>query len=58
VVAGDPRTLVRIAKTNTGGFPFGVDVSTSGNFAFAAYLLTGPVARKSQRKEGRNISGG
>ncbi len=46
VVAGDPRTMVSIAKTNTGGFPFGGDVSTSGNFAFPAHLITGPVARK------------
>ena len=42
VVAGDTRTLVAIAKTNTGGFPFGVDVGTSGNFAFPANLITGP----------------
>ena len=46
VVAGDPRTMVSIAKTNTGGFPFGGDVSTSGNFAFPAHLITGPVERK------------
>lgn len=46
MVAGDPRTLVSIAKTNTGGFPFGVDVSTTGNFAFPAHLIAGPVARQ------------
>ena len=46
VVAGDPRTMVSIAKTNTSGFPFGGDVSTSGNFAFPAHLITGPVARR------------
>ncbi|MHB0958704.1 MAG: serine hydrolase domain-containing protein [Pirellulaceae bacterium] len=46
VVAADPQTMVSIAKTNTGGFPFGVDVGTSGDFAFPAHLITGPVTRR------------
>lgn len=51
VVAGDPRTLVSIAKINTGGFRFGGEVGTSGKFAFPPHLVAGPVARE-QRPEG------
>ena len=50
-MAGDPRTLVSIAKINTGGFRFGGEVGTSGKFAFPPHLVAGPVARE-QRPEG------
>ncbi len=43
VVAGDPKTLVAIAKINTRGFPFGQKVGTRGHFSFPKELITGPV---------------
>ena len=42
VVAGDPQTLVSIAKVNTGGFPFGGEVGTQGAFAFPKELIARP----------------
>jgi len=44
VVAGDPKTMVSIAKINTGGFPFGKDVGTKGRFSFPQDLVVGPVS--------------
>jgi CubicO group peptidase (beta-lactamase class C family) len=43
VVAGDPATLVAIAKINTKGFPFGLEVGTQGRFSFPRDLVVGPV---------------
>jgi CubicO group peptidase (beta-lactamase class C family) len=43
VVAGDPDTMVSIAKINTKGFPFGREVGTRGQFSFPNELVTGPV---------------
>ena len=43
VVAGDPHTLVSIAKINTKGFPFGQRVGTRGEFSFPQELVAGPV---------------
>jgi len=49
VVAGDPETLVAIAKINTKDFPFGAEVGTQGKFLFPKDMITGPVApRKPQ----------
>lgn len=39
-------SMVSIAKINTGGFPFGREVGTSGRFAFPVQLIAGPVARR------------
>jgi CubicO group peptidase (beta-lactamase class C family) len=44
VVAGDPESLVSIAKINTLGFPFGQEVGTQGRFVFPRELVRGPVA--------------
>ncbi len=46
VVAGDPETMVAIAKINTKNFPFGTEVGTQGKFAFPKELITGPVATR------------
>jgi hypothetical protein len=43
VVAGDPETMIPIAKINTKGFPFGKDVKTHGDFTFPENLIAGPV---------------
>ena len=43
VVAGDPSTMVSIAKVNAKGFPFGREVGTRGRFAFPNELIAGPV---------------
>ena len=43
VVAGDPETMVSIAKINTKNFPFGQQVGTQGRFSFPKELITGPV---------------
>jgi putative CocE/NonD family hydrolase len=43
VVAGDPASLVSIAKINTKRFPFGQEVGTQGRFQFPPDLITGPV---------------
>ena len=43
VVAGDPETMVSIAKINTKGFPFGTEVGTQGKFSFPKDLIVGPV---------------
>jgi CubicO group peptidase (beta-lactamase class C family) len=43
VVAGDPETMVSIAKINTKNFPFGVEVGTQGKFTFPKDLIVGPV---------------
>jgi CubicO group peptidase (beta-lactamase class C family) len=43
VVAGDPETMVSIAKINTKGFPFGTEVGTQGKFSFPKSLIVGPV---------------
>ncbi len=43
VVAGDPHTLVSIAKINTKGFPFGQRVGTGGKFTFPKELIAGPL---------------
>ena len=43
VVAGDPKTMVSIAKINTKGFPFGRGVGTRGHFTFPNELIAGPV---------------
>jgi CubicO group peptidase (beta-lactamase class C family) len=45
VVAGDPRTLISVAKINTTGFPFGSEVGTSGIFSFPAEWISGPVRK-------------
>jgi hypothetical protein len=42
-VAGDPETMVSIAKINTKGFPFGTEVGTQGKFSFPKSLIVGPV---------------
>ena len=42
VVAGDPQTMVAIAKINTKGFPFGAEVGTAGRFSFPKELVLGP----------------
>lgn len=46
VVAGDPETMVSIAKINTKDFPFGANVSTQGRFSFPPALIAGPVAAR------------
>ncbi len=46
VVAGDPETMVSIAKVNTKGFPFGQEVGAQGRFAFPKELIAGPVKKK------------
>ena len=46
VVAGDPETMVSIAKINTKNFPFGTQVSTQGKFSFPQDLIAGPVKRR------------
>jgi CubicO group peptidase (beta-lactamase class C family) len=46
VVAGDPATMVAIAKINTKDFPFGAEVGTQGKFSFPKDLITGPVRVK------------
>jgi hypothetical protein len=43
VVAGDPETMVSIAKINTKNFPFGREVGTQGRFSFPKELIVGPV---------------
>jgi CubicO group peptidase (beta-lactamase class C family) len=43
VVAGDPDTLVSIAKVNAKGFPFGQEVGGAGKFSFPKDLIVGPV---------------
>jgi len=43
VVAGDPQSMVSIAKINTLGFPWGRKVGTRGNFSFPKDLIVGPV---------------
>lgn len=43
VVAGDPETMVSIAKINTKNFPFGREVGTQGRFSFPKDLILGPV---------------
>ncbi|NLY00948.1 MAG: CocE/NonD family hydrolase [Rhodopirellula sp.] len=43
VVAGDPQTLVSIAKINTKGFPFGQEVGSQGRFSFPQQLIAGPI---------------
>jgi len=45
VVAGDPETMVSIAKINTKNFPFGQQVGTQGRFSFPKELIAGPVQR-------------
>lgn len=45
VVAGDPETMVSIAKINTKDFPFGTEVSTQGKFSFPKDLIVTPVAK-------------
>lgn len=45
VVAGDPETMVSIAKINTKNFPFGQQVGTQGQFSFPKELIAGPVLR-------------
>jgi len=49
VVAGDPETLVAIAKINTAGFPFGQRVGTRGHFSFPRKLVVAPVRAQSKR---------
>ena len=44
VVAGDPETMVSIAKINTKDFQFGADVSTQGRFSFLHTPVAAPVA--------------
>jgi CubicO group peptidase (beta-lactamase class C family) len=51
VVAGDPDTLVAIAKINTKNFPFGTEVGTQGKFAFPKDLIVGPPALKRDGKQ-------
>jgi CubicO group peptidase (beta-lactamase class C family) len=46
VVAGDPDTMVAIAKINTKDFPFGAEVATQGKLSFPRDLITGPVRVK------------
>ncbi len=51
VVAGDPETMVSIAKINTKDFPFGRGVGTQGGFSFPKELIaqkkgTGPICAK------------
>ncbi|MGI6415354.1 MAG: hypothetical protein ACOX1P_06760 [Thermoguttaceae bacterium] len=46
VLAGDPETMVSIAKINTKDFPFGANVSTQGRFSFPQALIAGPVAAR------------
>jgi CubicO group peptidase (beta-lactamase class C family) len=43
VVAGDPKTMVSIAKINTKRFPLGRGVGTRGAFSFPKELIVGPV---------------
>jgi hypothetical protein len=43
VVAGDPETMVAIAKINTQGFPFGLEVGTTGKFSFPKDWIVGPI---------------
>jgi CubicO group peptidase (beta-lactamase class C family) len=43
VVAGDPDSMVSIAKINTKGFPFGREVGVQGRFRFPKDLIVGPV---------------
>jgi len=42
-VAGDPDTMVSIAKINTKGFLFGREVGTQGRLSFPKELIAGPV---------------
>lgn len=48
VVAGDPETMVAIAKINTKNFPFGTEVGTQGKFSFPKELLYAPVEKSRQ----------
>ena len=43
VVAGDPETMVAIARINTQGFPFGLEVGTTGKFSFPMDCIAGPI---------------
>ena len=45
VVAGDPESMVSIAKINTKGFPLGREVGTQGKFTFPEQLIAGPVKK-------------
>ena len=55
VVAGDPDTLVSIAKINTRGFPWGREVGTQGKFAFPRELIAGAVTRVSEDAAGVSV---
>ena len=53
IVAGDPDTMVSIAKINTKNFPFGAGVGFQGKLHFPKELVVGPVKPPASRTKNK-----